>query len=114
MIYRQTRAGPGLAQDRPRTGIVARLRVSPGAGQNTIEGIYTARDGSMSLKVRVRAQPEKGQVNKAGIAVLAEALGLAKSHIHITGGLGARNKAVRIGGNCNELAGALDAFAGTD
>jgi uncharacterized protein YggU (UPF0235/DUF167 family) len=85
------------------------VRVTPNAGVDAIDGLHTASDGAMSLKVRVAAQPEKGRANKAIITLVAKALGLAKSKLRVTGGLKDRNKTVAIDGEFEELARALNA-----
>ena len=83
------------------------VRASPGASRDEISGIYRAADGSLSLKVHVRAQPEKGKANKAVIALLAKRLGIARSLMSVTGGCTARNKKIAIQGNLSELRGVV-------
>ncbi len=50
------------------------------------------------LRVRVTAPPEAGRANEALIAVLAAALGIAKSRVRIVRGHTARTKQVEIEG----------------
>lgn len=69
------------------------LKVIPGAKQNGIVGWHGDR-----LKVRVTAPAEKGKANDAVIALLADALNIAKSNISILSGHGAREKTVEVSG----------------
>ena len=75
---------------------VLRLRVTPNAGRDAIEGYETLADGATVLRVRVSAVPDKGKANAAAIALLAKALGVPKSTLTITSGETARLKTVRI------------------
>ncbi|MGE0237177.1 MAG: DUF167 family protein [Parvibaculaceae bacterium] len=75
------------------------IRVTPKSSRSEIAGLHTAADGKLSLQLKVRAQPEKGKANDAAIALLADALGLAKRAFTITSGASDRLKTVRIAGN---------------
>lgn len=59
-------------------GVVIRVKARPGARRNGFAGLH---DGA--LRVDVTAAPEKGKANEAIIALLAEALGVAKSTIEL-------------------------------
>lgn len=84
------------------------VRVTPKAGADAVDGLYERDDGAASLKLRVRAQPEKGKANKAVIAVLAKALGCAKSNLTVSAGLKDRTKTVMIEGETADMARRLD------
>ena len=73
-----------------------RLRVTPNAGRDAIEGYETLADGTEVLRARVSAVPDKGKANAAVIALLAKSLRLPKSSITVTSGETARLKTVRI------------------
>jgi uncharacterized protein YggU (UPF0235/DUF167 family) len=73
-----------------------RLRVTPNAGRDAIEGFETLADDTEVLRVRVAAVPDRGKANAAVIALLAKALHLPKSALTITAGETARLKTVRI------------------
>lgn len=73
-----------------------RLRVTPNAGRNAIEGFETLADGTEVLRIRVAAVPDKGKANAAVIALLAKSLRLPKSALTITSGETARLKTIRI------------------
>ena len=85
-----------------------RVRVTPKSSTNTIEGLHEAADGTVSLQVRVTAQPEKGKANKAVIQTLAKALGLAKSDFALVSGETARLKTVRINRAADVIAPRID------
>lgn len=66
------------------------LRVTPGA---RVEGIELAAVG---LVMKVRAKPKDGEANDAVLAMLAQALGVATSRLHLLRGATGRDKLVRI------------------
>jgi uncharacterized protein len=70
-----------------------RVRVTPRARR---DAIGPATDGV--LAVRLAAPPVEGAANKALIALLAGALGVAKSAVRLESGERARHKKVRIVG----------------
>lgn len=79
--------------------MLLRLRVTPNAGRDVIEGFEALADGTTVLRIRVSAVPEKGKANAAVIALLAKALRLPKSAISLVSGDTARLKTVRIDGD---------------
>ena len=76
--------------------VTLRLRVTPNAGRDAIEGFETLADGTEVLRIRVAAVPDKGKANAAVIALLAKTLHLPKSSIVLTAGETARLKTIRI------------------
>jgi uncharacterized protein YggU (UPF0235/DUF167 family) len=66
------------------------LRVTPGA---RVQGISLA-DGR--VEVKVRAKPQDGAANDAVLALLAEALGCAPSHVSLLRGATSREKLVQL------------------
>jgi len=62
------------------------VRVTPGARVETLE----IADGRLVAKVR--AKPEDGKANDAVLALLAKALGLAGSRLHLLRGATSREK----------------------
>lgn len=69
------------------------LKVSPKAARNAVTGWM----GEV-LKVSVTAAPEKGKANQAVEALLAEALGLARSAVTVVAGQTSKQKRVEIAG----------------
>jgi uncharacterized protein YggU (UPF0235/DUF167 family) len=89
------------------SGVTLRLRVTPNAGADRIEGAETRADGETVLKLRVAAVPDRGKANAAAIVLLGKALGVPKSTITLVAGDTARMKTVAIAGDADELAAKL-------
>ncbi len=68
------------------------IRVVPGSSKESIEWF-----GEL-LKVKVRAQPEKGKANEAVEDILASRLGLAKEAVNVVAGFTNPFKTVEITG----------------
>jgi uncharacterized protein YggU (UPF0235/DUF167 family) len=66
------------------------LRVTPGARGETVE----LGDGFVAIKVR--AKPEDGKANAKVLELLAEALGIATSRLHVLRGASSRDKLVQL------------------
>jgi uncharacterized protein YggU (UPF0235/DUF167 family) len=66
------------------------LRVTPGA---RVESLVIDGD---RLLVKVRTKPEDGKANAAVLDLLAAALGIASSRLHLLRGTTGRDKQVRI------------------
>ena len=90
-------------------GVRLRLKVRPQARRAGIEGAVADRDGQV-LAVSVSEAPEDGKANAAVVALLAKALGVAKSSISVTQGAAARRKTIHIAGDGARLAATLDAW----
>ena len=83
-------------------GVLLRVRLTPRASRDGIDGIKAGADGDV-LHARVRAVPEDGKANTALIELLAAAMGLAKSSLSISGGAASRLKTVHISGDRTSL-----------
>lgn len=68
-----------------------RIRVSHGARRSEVAG----RLGD-AWKLRVSAPPERGRANDDVVALLADALGLARSEIRVVAGRTTRDKVVEV------------------
>ena len=66
------------------------LRVTPGARTEAVE----LRDGQLLIKVRTA--PEAGKANDRVLELLAQALGIATSRLHLLRGATGRDKLVQI------------------
>ena len=66
------------------------LKVVPGSSREGVEWL------GETLKVRVRAAPEKGRANAAVESLLASRLGLPASAVRIVAGFGSPRKRVEI------------------
>lgn len=91
-------------------GLRLTVRVTPKSSVDQVAGLHEASDGALSLKVKVRAQPEKGKANKAVTAVVAKALGTAKSDVELVAGAKDRTKTLLVRGDTSRLTAALDAL----
>lgn len=74
-------------------GIILPVRAQPGAKRDGIVGEWAG-----SLKIQVRAIPEKGKANEAIIELLAERFKLRKATLRIVSGEFSRDKKVLIQG----------------
>ena len=92
------------------TGLRLRLRVTPNASLDRIDGPETLADGTTVLRLRVRAVPENGKANAAVLLLLAKALGLPRSAVTLVAGDTARLKTVHIEGDPADLAARLGAL----
>ena len=81
---------PFLTQD--KTGAVCLdVHVIPNASRTQVDGLH---DGA--LRVRLHAPPVDGKANKALVEWVAQALGVAKSHIELVRGQTSKRKQLRI------------------
>ena len=74
-------------------GVRLRLRVKPGAGRDRLIGAY-----GESLKVAVRAAPERGKANDAVSRLLAQLFSVSRSDVVVVAGAGSQDKMVEIRG----------------
>ncbi len=78
------------------------LHVTPKGSLDQIVGIETYDDRAR-LKVKVRAQPEKGKANKAVVELIAKWIGIAKSNIGVVSGETSRFKTLEVSDEDGEL-----------
>jgi uncharacterized protein YggU (UPF0235/DUF167 family) len=74
------------------------VRLTPRAKADAIEGWSQDESGRPHLNARVRAQPVEGRANAALEALIAAALGLAKSNVRLAAGGSSRLKHLIIEG----------------
>ena len=80
------------------------MRLTPSGGTDRIDGRARDEKGAY-LRARVRAAPENNDANRALEALIAKALGVAKSKVSVTRGATARLKTLEIdGASASELA----------
>jgi uncharacterized protein YggU (UPF0235/DUF167 family) len=89
-------------------GVDLFVRLTPKSSADALEGFAEAADGSLHLKARVRAVPEKGAANAALEKLLAKALGVPASTVSVVAGGTARLKTVRVLGDPATLAAAVE------
>jgi uncharacterized protein YggU (UPF0235/DUF167 family) len=73
-----------------------RVRLTPSGGADRIDGRAKDGEGNLYLKARVRAAPENNEANRALEALIAKALGVAKSKVSVVRGHTARLKTLEI------------------
>jgi uncharacterized protein (TIGR00251 family) len=100
----------GGAFDVGPEGLILRLRVTPNASRDGIDGLETRADGARVLRLRVRAVADRGRANAAVIAIIAEALGVPRSAVAIAAGQTGRLKTVEVRGDGAALAMRLEAL----
>jgi len=88
-------------------GLELRIRVTPKASRDAIEGVEALANGSSVLKLRVRAVPADGAANDAVRRLLAKALRLPAGAVSVSSGATARIKTISIEGESAALAAAL-------
>ncbi|SDU38872.1 DUF167 family protein [Stappia sp. ES.058] len=88
-------------------GLRLRVRVTPKAAHDRVDGVVTRDDGLCVLKLRVRAVPDKGAANRAVIAFVARLLGLPKRDVRLVSGAAARVKLLELDADAQELAARL-------
>ncbi|MCK4834017.1 MAG: YggU family protein [Gammaproteobacteria bacterium] len=73
------------------------IKVIPSSSKDSITGMLED-----TVKIKVKAPPEKGKANKAVIKILEKSLGLAKGSIKITSGTASSRKVIEITGADDE------------
>jgi len=89
-------------------GVLLDLRVTPKSGRDAIHGIEQLASGQTVLKLRVRALPTDGEANDAVVALIAKSLKLPKSKVSLERGGTSRVKTLRIAGDAQAIASALE------
>ena len=84
-------------------GLSLRLRVTPKAAKDSVDGPLALADGSRVLGIRVRAVADKGAANKAVERTLAKWLGVAASTVSVVRGTTSRLKTVQVSGDGADL-----------
>ncbi|MDA0341677.1 MAG: DUF167 domain-containing protein [Proteobacteria bacterium] len=92
------------------SGVRLRVRVTPRAGRDRLEGVIALPDGP-AVKIAVSAPPEDGKANAAARKLLARFFRTAPSNIAVVSGAMSRVKRVEIAGDGAALAAVLDAWA---
>ena len=90
-----------------REALRLRVRLTPRARRDRIDGFAADAEGGRVLKVRVSAPPVEGAANAALIRLLAKALGVPKSAVTIAAGENSRIKTLEIAGDPADLAARL-------
>ena len=84
-------------------GIRFKVKLTPKAGRNTLDGVMLDAVGDHILKIAVSAVPENNKANQALIDFLAKSLKIPKTCIRIVSGLTDRRKALFVAGHPDHL-----------
>lgn len=103
----ELRADPASPVSVVPGGVRIRLKVTPRAGRNQVEGLAPDADGGVALRVAVSAAPEDGKANAAVVKLLAAEWGVAKSTISVVLGAADRRKVLQLAGDPAALSGKL-------
>lgn len=86
------------------------VRVTPRASKTALVGVTEDTAGRPCVQIRLAAPPVDGAANKALIATVAKALGVAKSAVRIARGEASRDKLLALEGDPEVLAAAVAAW----
>lgn len=86
-----------------RHGLEVRVRVTPRARADRIDGIVGDADGRGRLRVAVTEAADRGRANEAVIAALARAWEVPKSSLAIIAGSTDRRKTLVVAGDADAL-----------
>lgn len=79
----------------PQTGYL-RIKVIPKSPKNEITEIMEDSDGDQTIKIRIKAVPEKGKANAELIKFLSKELGIPRENISIISGKSDQLKLIKI------------------
>jgi uncharacterized protein len=104
----------GAAADAPwrivPDGLALRVRVTPKARHDRLDGLAALADGRLAVRATVTAAPADGAANAALLRLLAKSWRLPRSALAVTAGTTSRLKTVTIRGDGQVLAGLLNAW----
>lgn len=73
-----------------------RIKVIPKSNKNEIVETFTDSDGEETIKIRIKAAPEKGKANAELIKFLSKEFGVPQATIFIISGKSERLKLIKI------------------
>jgi uncharacterized protein YggU (UPF0235/DUF167 family) len=91
-------------------GLGIRVHARPGARRDAVEGLRAEADGSLALRVSVRAAPEDGKANAAIARLLAAEWDVPKSRLRLVSGATDRRKFFVLTGEPTALAARLEGW----
>ncbi len=89
-------------------GVALVVRLTPKGGSDGIDGVSTLADGSVVLKVRVRAAPSEGEANEALCRLIGKSVGVPPRDVTLVAGATARIKRLNIVGDAPALMSVLE------
>ena len=95
-----------------RAGTIhVKLKLTPKASHNAIDGLKTDGGHAMCVGARVTAVPEEGRANDALLKLLAAEWRLPRRRLSVVHGLASRRKTIAIDGADDDLVQLLNAWA---
>jgi uncharacterized protein YggU (UPF0235/DUF167 family) len=91
-------------------GVELRVRLTPKAARDAVGGVARLSDGTVVLRVNVRAVPEAGRANTALTELIAARVGVAKSRVRVVAGAASRLTLVEFAGEPGAFAAQLEAL----
>ncbi len=82
--------------------------VTPRSGRDEVVGLVIGEDGSLEVRVRVTAPPDKGRANKAVCDLVAKQLRIGKTRVRVASGQTSRHKRLDIQVDAEALRGWLE------
>jgi uncharacterized protein YggU (UPF0235/DUF167 family) len=79
-------------------GLALRVRLTPRADRDAVEGVIDRGDAGAVIAARVRAAPERGAANAALERLVADWLGVPRSSVSVDAGTTQRIKTLLISG----------------
>ena len=95
-----------------RKGLTLKVRLTPKASRDGIDGLVDLPEGGSALGVRVRAMPVEGEANTALVKLLSRSLSLTKKQVSLSSGSTSRLKTIVVSDPDDGLVGRLEALAG--
>ncbi len=94
-------------------GLRLRVRLTPKASRDALGRLERLGDGNEVMLAHVRALPADGEANAALEAMVAKAVGVAKTKVEVVAGRTSRVKTLRIRGDAAAIGDALERSAAT-
>ena len=98
----------------PGEDISIRVRLTPNASRDRIDGWENGAAGRSVLRAHVRAVPEKGKANGALLKMLAKQMGIAKTRLTLARGQTSRIKTISVGCDAREAESLIAKLTETD
>ena len=100
----------GAISARP-DGVRLRVRLTPKASRDALGAIERLGDGGEAMIAHVRALPSEGEANAALTALVAKAVGVARTRVEVVSGRTSRLKTLHIDGDAATVVAALEDLA---
>ncbi len=95
---------------RSATIVHVKIRLTPKAARNALDGLVSGAGGQVFLAARVTAAPEQGRANAALIKLLSKAWHLPRTRLSVARGASSRLKTIAIADADADLVQSLNAW----